>query len=559
MLSDIEISRNAKIQPIKDIAAKLDLDGENDIDLYGKYKAKINENCYEKISKGSHRGKLILVTAINPTPFGEGKTTMSIGLGQALAKLGHKTMIALREPSLGPVFGMKGGAAGGGYSQAIPMEDINLHFTGDFHAITSANNLLCAMIDNHIHQGNELKIDPEKVTFKRCMDMNDRSLREIEIGLGKKANGVQRKDGFNITAASEIMAIFCLAEDLPELKKMLGDITIGYTFDDVPVYAKQLRAEGAMCSLLRDAFSPNLVQTLEGVPVLIHGCAFANIAHGCNSARATITAQKIADYAVTEAGFGADLGAEKFLDIKCRKTGLVPDAAVVVATIRALKHNGGVEKENLTDNNPEAVETGFANLIAHVENIKKFGIKPIIAINKFIKDTAEEIEKLCELCEKNNIPFSLSTAFEDGGDGSLDLAKKITELCDNNLHKKINFAYDLSDSTKEKIEKLAKNIYGADGVKYSEEAEASIERIAALGCDNLPICVAKTQYSFSDNAKLLNRPTGFKLKIKDVVLQTGAGFLVVLAGSVMTMPGLPKIPSAEIIDVSDSGEILNLS
>ena len=474
--------------------------------------------------------------------------------------LGHKTIVALREPSLGPVFGIKGGAAGGGYSQAIPMEDINLHFTGDFHAITSANNLLCAIIDNHIHQGNSLGINPENITFKRCMDMNDRVLRETEIGLGKKANGIQRKDGFNITAASEIMAIFCLAGDLKELKQMLGDITIGYTFDDKPVYAKQLKAEGAMCVLLKDAFSPNLVQTLEGIPVILHGGPFANIAHGCNSVKATKTAIKIADYTVTEAGFGADLGAEKFLDIKCRKTGLVPDAAVIVATIRAIKHNGGVKKENLSENNPDAVEIGFANVLAHVENIKKFGIKPIIAINKFPGDTDEEIKKLSGLCEKNNIPFALSAAFQEGGKGSLELAEKVVGMCkDNTENKQINFAYDLNDGTKEKIEKLAKNIYGADGVDYSEKAEITLEIIKNLGCDNLPICVAKTQYSFSDNPKLLNRPVGFRLNIKDIIVQTGAGFIVVLTGDIMTMPGLPKIPNSEIIDLSDNGEIMNLS
>lgn len=559
MLSDIEISRNAKIKPIREIASKLGLDIENDIDLYGKYKAKINEECYNKVAKKQDTGKLILVTAISPTPFGEGKTTMSIGLGQALSKLGYKTAVALREPSLGPVFGIKGGAAGGGYSQAIPMEDINLHFTGDFHAITSANNLLCAAVDNHIYQGNSLEINPEKITFKRCMDMNDRVLREIDIGLGKKTNGIPRKDGFNITAASEIMAVFCLAGDLRELKKMLGDITVGYTFGGKPVYARQLKVEGAMCALLKEAFSPNLVQTIEGTPVIIHGGPFANIAHGCNSVRATKTAVKLADYIITEAGFGADLGAEKFLDIKCRKTELIPDVAVVVATIRALKYNGGVERDCLGESNPSAVELGFPNLLAHVENIKKFGIKPIVAINKFPKDTEKEIEKLCELCDKHDIRFAVSTAFADGGAGSIELAQKAVEMCKSERCEKINFAYELNDSVKQKIEKLAKNIYGADGVEYAPEAEETIERIEKLGCGNLPVCVAKTQYSLSDNPALLNRPSGFKISVKNAVLQTGAGFIVILTGDIMTMPGLPKVPNAEIIDVTDDGNIINLS
>ena len=546
MLTDIEIARNAKIKPITEIALSLSLDPENDIDRYGKYKAKINDYCYEKISENQD-GKLILVTAMNPTKFGEGKTTMSIGLGQALAKLGHKTVIALREPSLGPVFGIKGGAAGGGYSQVIPMEDINLHFTGDFHAVTSANNLLCALIDNHIHHENPLGIDPGKITFSRCMDMNDRALREITVGLGKRINGIPRQDGFRITAASEIMAVFCLAETLAELKEMLGNITVGYNFDNKPVYARDLKADGAMCALLKDAFSPNLAQTLEGVPVIIHGGPFANIAHGCNSIRATKAALKLADYTVTEAGFGADLGAEKFFDIKCRKAGLEPDAAVLVATVRAVRHNG-----------EGSIEDGFRNVLAHCENLKKFNIDSVLVINRFPDDTKEELEQISELCRTNNILFSLSTAYSDGGEGSLDLAGKIVEICQKQTEKKLKFAYEIKDAVKEKIEKTVRNIYGANGVIYSQKAEEVLEQIKILGYENLPVCMAKTQYSLSDDPKLLNRPVDFDINIKDIVIQTGAGFIVVLTGDVMIMPGLPKIPSAEFIDVDENGNILNL-
>jgi len=548
LLSDIEIARGAAIKPIKEIAPYLSLDPETDIDLYGKYKAKITDGCLSRLAEKQKRGKLVLVTAINPTKYGEGKTTMSIGLGQALSILGHKTAIALREPSLGPVFGIKGGAAGGGYSQVIPMEDINLHFTGDFHAITSANNLLCAIIDNHIYQGNALGIDPSKITFQRCMDMNDRSLKEIMIGLGKKTNGVPRKDGFRITAASEIMAIFCLAETLAELKEMLGNITVGYDFDDKPVKARDLKAGGAMCALLRDAFQPNLVQTLEGVPALLHGGPFANIAHGCNSVRATGAALKLAEYTVTEAGFGADLGAEKFFDIKCRKAGFAPDATVIVATVRAVMHNGGGNLVN-----------GFQNVLAHFENLKKFGVDPILAVNRFPNDTAEEIGTISSLCYQYNIPFSFSTAFEEGGKGSVDLAEKVIAMCGSAGAPQLKFAYEPEDTVKTKIKKIAKNIYGAGNIIYSEKAEGVLEHIRALGYEDMPVCMAKTQFSFSDDPKLLNRPVDFDLNIKDMAIQTGAGFVVVLAGDIMIMPGLPKQPGAELIDVGENGEILNLS
>lgn len=545
MLSDIEISRNAQIKNIKEIAQSLNLDIENDIDLYGKYKAKINEDCYKRLSENKN-GKLILVTAMNPTKFGEGKTTMSIGLGQALHSLGYKTALALREPSLGPVFGIKGGAAGGGYSQVIPMEDINLHFTGDFHAITSANNLLCAMIDNHVHQGNALGIDLSKITFTRCMDMNDRALREVLIGLGKRVNGVPRKDGFRITAASEIMAIFCLAENIAELKNMLGNITIGYNFNGEPVYARDLKAEGAMCALLKEAFMPNLVQSLEGVPVLIHGGPFANIAHGCNSVRATTAALKLADYAVTEAGFGADLGAEKFFDIKCRKTGFNPDAVVLVVTIRAIKHNGG---NNLND--------GFENVRTHFDNLKNFNVNPIVVINKFPQDTQVELDAVKLMCIKHSMPVAVSTAFTNGGAGSVDLAEKVVKICESS--DPLNLAYDDMDDTRTKIEKIARNIYGAKSVIYSEKAEKVLEQINAFGYSGLPVCMAKTQYSLSDNPKLLNRPYDFDLNVKDIIVQTGAGFIVVLTGDIMIMPGFPANPNAEIIDIDGNANIINLS
>ncbi|GHV12970.1 formate--tetrahydrofolate ligase [Clostridia bacterium] len=562
MLTDIEIAREAKIKPIREIAESLGLDPENDIEPYGRYKAKLSDDTVERL-KNSAKGKLILVTAISPTKYGEGKTTMSVGLGQALAKLGKKTVIALREPSLGPVFGIKGGAAGGGYSQVLPMEDINLHFTGDFHAITAANNLLSAAIDNVIHQGNELKIDPARITFTRCMDMNDRALREVTVGLGKRVNGVPRMESFRITAASEIMAIFCLASDLSELKEMLGNIAVGYTFTNKPVYARDLKVHGAMTALLKDAFQPNLVQTIEGVPVIIHGGPFANIAHGCNSIRATEAALGLADYTVTEAGFGADLGAEKFLDIKCRKAGISPDAAVLVATVRAIKYNGVCGKTDAAsltgDDAIQAVKRGFANVEAHYRNLVEFGVTPVVAINKFPADTDEEIATLAELCGNSGMEFAVSTAFADGGDGSLELAEKVIALCDRPGRTEINFAYRLSDSTRAKIERIASRIYGADGVVFTEKAEAVLENIDALGYGNLPVCVAKTQYSFSDDQKKLGRPTGFVITVRDIVIQSGAGFIVALTGDIMTMPGFPKVPNAEIIDIDASGNIVNLS
>ena len=551
MLSDIEIARAADIKPIKEIAESLSLDPESDIEPYGRYKAKITDACCARLAKKPESGRLILVTAINPTKYGEGKTTMSIGLAQALMQLGHKTAVTLREPSLGPVFGIKGGAAGGGYSQVIPMEDINLHFTGDYHAVTSANNLLCAALDNHIYQGNSLGIDPAKITFSRCMDMNDRSLREIMIGLGKPSDGIPRKDGFRITAASEVMAIFCLAETLQELKAMLGNITAGYNFEGMPVFARDLKVDGAMCALLKDAFQPNLVQTLEGVPVIVHGCTFANIAHGCNSVRATKAAVKLADYTISEAGFGSDLGAEKFLDIKCRKSGLRPEAAVVVATIRAIKHNGGEGNNSLVN--------GFKNVLAHVENLQNFNVSPILAVNRFPTDTDEELGIISSLCYQHNIPFSFSTAFEDGGKGSIDLAEKIVRLCDESEAKNIKYAYGQEDAIREKIKKIAKNIYGAARVVYSQKAESTLERIRDLGYENMPVCMAKTQYSLSDDPKLLNRPADFDLNVKDIIVQTGAGFAVVMTGDVMIMPGLPKVPSAELIDIDENGNIINLS
>jgi len=546
--NDIEISRNAKIKPIREIAASLSLDPDRDIDQYGSHKAKLSEEALSKLAKSEKNGKLILVTAMTPTKYGEGKTTMSIGLGQALCLLGHKTAITLREPSLGPVFGIKGGAAGGGYSQVIPMEDINLHFTGDMHAITSANNLLCAVLDNHIYQGNALGINPEKITFSRCMDQNDRALKDITVGLGGKKN-VPRKDGFRITAASEIMAIFCLAENLAELKAMLGNISVGYKFSGEPAFARELKIEGSMCALLKDAFRPNLVQTIEGVPVFVHGGPFANIAHGCNSVRATKAALKLADYAVTEAGFGSDLGAEKFFDIKCRKTGLCPDAAVIVATLRAISHHGGGE-----------MESGFENVLAHFENLRKFGVDAALAINRFPTDSESELEKIASLCRRHNIPYSLSAAFEQGGKGSIELARKVVEICEARSGKNnLRFAYDPEDSTKKKIEKIAKNVYGAAKVAYSEKAEEVLAQIEKLRYGHLPVCMAKTQYSLSDDPAMTGRPADFELKVKDMIIQTGAGFIVAMTGDVMIMPGLPKVPNAELIDLDGEGNIINLS
>ena len=546
MPSDIEISRNAKIKPIGEIAQSISLDPERDIDQYGKYKAKLTEEALGRLEKSGKTGKLILVTAMTPTKYGEGKTTMSIGLGQALARLGYKTAITLREPSLGPVFGLKGGAAGGGYSQAAPMEDINLHFTGDMHAITAANNLLCAVIDNHIYQGNALGIDPERITFSRCMDQNDRALKDIMVGLGGKKN-IPRKDGFRITAASEIMAVFCLAENLAELRAMLGGVSVGYKFSGEPAFARELKVEGSMCALLKDAFRPNLVQSLEGVPVFVHGGPFANIAHGCNSVRATKTALKLAEYAVTEAGFGSDLGAEKFFDIKCRKAELSPDAAVLVVTARAIRHHGGGD-----------MAAGFENVLAHVENLRNFNMEPVIAVNRFPADTDEELAEISSLCNGRDIPFAFSSAFERGGEGSLDLARKVIEICGASGGKKLRFAYEPQDTIKEKIGKIAKNVYGAARVAYSEKAD---EALAHIGEDygRLPVCMAKTQYSLSDDPALTGRPADFELKVKDVIIQTGAGFVVAMTGDVMTMPGLPKVPNAEMIDLDEEGNIINLS
>lgn len=552
MLSDIEIAQAAEMKPITEIAAKLGLQGE-DVIPYGHYKAKLNH----KLAKADKpEGKLILVTAISPTPAGEGKTTTSVGLADAMNALGKKTMLCLREPSLGPVFGIKGGAAGGGYAQVVPMEDINLHFTGDMHAITAANNLLCAILDNHMQQGNELNIDQRRILFKRCMDMNDRALRFVNVGLGGKANGIPREDGFQITVASEVMAILCLASDMQDLKERLGNILVAYTYDNKPVYAKDLKVNGAMAVLLKDAIKPNLVQTLENTPALMHGGPFANIAHGCNSVRATKLALKLADYTITEAGFGSDLGAEKFLDIKCRYAGLKPSAIVVVATLRALKYNGGVPKAETAQPNVEAVKAGLCNLAAHVENMKKFGVPVVVAINHFLTDSDEEIAVLENYCRENDVEFALSDVFAKGGEGGVALAEKVVKACE----KPANFAplYDIELPIKEKIDIIAKNIYGADSVVYSSEALKSIANIEKLGQDKLPICMAKTQYSLSDDPSKLGRPTGFKLNIRDVKLSAGAGFIVALSGTIMTMPGLGKDPAAYRIDIDEDGHIHGL-
>lgn len=554
--SDIEISQKAKMMHIKDIASKLEIE-EEDLIYYGKYKAKLEWKFLNKI-KDNKKGKLILVTAINPTPAGEGKTTTTVGLGQAFQKLGKKSVICLREPSLGPVFGIKGGAAGGGYSQVVPMEDINLHFTGDFHAITSANNLLASMIDNHIHQGNKLNIDPRTITFKRVLDMNDRGLREIVIGLGGKANGFVRQDGFQITVASEIMAIFCLSKDIKDLKEKLSKIIVANDFDGKIVTCHDLKAEGAMTALLKDALSPNLVQTLENSPAIIHGGPFANIAHGCNSIIATDTGLKIADYCITEAGFGADLGAEKFLDIKCRVTDLKPSAIVLVATIRALKYNGGQDKNDLKKEDVNALENGFVNLKRHYENLLKFKVSTICNINIFDTDTEKELEKLKYLLEKNNIPYELNNSFAKGGEGAIDIAKKIIEITDNDEN---NFTplYDDNLGIKEKIEKIAKEIYRSDSVNFTEDAIKNIEKIEKDGYKNVPVCIAKTQVSFTDDPEKLGAPTGFNINVRDVKLNLGAGFVVCYTGKILTMPGLPKFPSAEKIDVDENGNIEGLS
>ena len=555
MLSDIEIAQQAKMQKITDVAAKLGI-SEDDIELYGKYKAKLSYDLIRRV-KDKKDGKLILVTAITPTPAGEGKSTTTVGLAQGLAKLGKKVIVALREPSLGPCMGIKGGAAGGGYSQVVPMEDINLHFTGDFHAITSAHMLLAAMLDNHIQQGNALNIDPRRIAWKRVVDMNDRELRNIVVGLGGKAHGVPRQDGFDITVASEVMAILCLASSLHDLKERLAKIIVAYDYNGNPVTAGQIKAQGAMAALLKDAVKPNLVQTLENVPAIIHGGPFANIAHGCNSVMATQTGLKLADYNITEAGFGADLGAEKFFDIKCRYAGLKPDAAVIVATVRALKMHGGVPKTDLKTPNVEAVKKGLVNLEKHIENVKKFGVPCVVAINIFAQDTAEELEAVREHCAKHGVNVALSDVFAKGGEGGIDLAKEVIALADSGESK---FApiYPLDMSLKGKIETIAKEIYGADGVNYTKEADKALKEFEELGYGNLPICMAKTQYSFSDDPALLGRPSGFKITIRNCRIAAGAGFIVVLTGDVMTMPGLPKVPAAEKIDVTDDGVISGL-
>ncbi len=555
MLTDIEIAQRANIKPIKEIAKSLGID-ENDLDFYGKYKAKINDSLFEKI-KNNPDGKLVLVTAINPTPAGEGKTTTTIGLGQAMSKLGKNAVIALREPSLGPVFGIKGGAAGGGYAQVLPMEDINLHFTGDMHAITAANNLLCALIDNHLQQGNSLKIDPRRILVKRCLDMNDRALRNIIVGLGGKTNGIPREDGFIITVASEVMAILCLAKNICDLKERLGNILVAYTFDNEPIFAKDLKAHGAMAALLKEALKPNLVQTLENTPAIMHGGPFANIAHGCNSVRATHLALKLADYCITEAGFGSDLGAEKFFDIKCRSADLSPAAVILVATVRALKYNGKMKVDQLKNENLKALNDGIKNLGAHIDNMKKFGIPVIVAINKFDSDTSSEINFVEDYCREKGVDFALSEAFSQGGDGALELAKVLCKTLDE---KKANFKplYPLNISIKEKIETLAKEIYHAGTVTFTDKAKKAMDEISLLGRDNLPVCVAKTQYSFSDNKDLLGAPTGFNLTVRDVKISNGAGFIVVFTGDIMTMPGLPKVPAANNIDIDESSVISGL-
>ena len=555
MKSDIQIAQEAKMEPIINIAKKINL-SEDDIDLYGKYKCKISLDVFNKY-KDKKDGKLILVTAINPTPAGEGKSTVTVGLGQALCKKGKNAIIALREPSLGPVFGVKGGAAGGGYAQVVPMEDINLHFTGDMHAITSANNLLCAAIDNHIHQGNALRIDSRRIIFKRVMDMNDRALRNIVVGMGGKVNGFVREDGFMITVASEIMAILCLATSLDDLKQRMGEILIAYDLDGNPVYAKQLEVQGAMALLMKDAIKPNLVQTLENTPAIIHGGPFANIAHGCNSIIATKLALKMGDIVVTEAGFGADLGAEKFLDIKCRYGGLNPDCVVVVATIRALKHHGGVKKEDLNTPNVEALAKGIVNLEKQIENIKKYNLPVVVAINKFVSDSEDEVKFIKEFCAKKDVKVALSDVWAKGGEGGLELADIVEEVLNEG---KANYApiYDENDTIENKILTIAKEIYGADGVEYSQAAKKQIQELERFGLDKLPICMAKTQYSLSDNPSLLGRPSGFNISIQEVRVSNGAGFIVVLTGNIMTMPGLPKVPAANRMDILSDGEIVGL-
>lgn len=554
MLTDIEIAQNAKMKDINEIAASLGISSD-EIDPYGHYKAKISDSVMERL-KDKKDGKLILVTAVNPTPAGEGKTTVSIGLGEAMSQIGKKAIIALREPSLGPVFGIKGGAAGGGYSQVVPMEDINLHFTGDMHAITSANNLMCAMLDNSIQQGNELNIDPRRIQVKRCLDMNDRALRNIINSLGGKLNGIPREDHFCITVASEVMAILCLASDLFDLRERLGNILVAYTFDGQPVYCKDIKANGAMTVLLKEAIKPNLVQTLENTPAIMHGGPFANIAHGCNSVRATKTALKLADYTITEAGFGSDLGAEKFMDIKCRFAGLAPSCAVLVSTVRSMKYNGGVAKDDLKEENLEALKKGSVNLGAHIDNLKKFGVPVVVAINHFYADTQAEIDYIEQYCKEKGADFAVTKCFVEGGKGGVELAQKVVEACEkeNNFH----CLYDLDMPVYEKIETIAKEIYGADGVDFTKEAKNAIDGFIKLGADKMPVCMAKTQYSLSDNPKLLGKPENFRITVSSASLSNGAGFIVCQTGSIMTMPGLSKSPAAYRIDIDENGNTVGL-
>ena len=555
MKSDIEIAQEAQMVHIREVAAKLDIP-EDDLELYGKYKAKLSDELIRRVSDRKD-GKLILVTAINPTPAGEGKTTTSVGLGEAFGRLGKRAVIALREPSLGPCFGIKGGAAGGGYAQVVPMEELNLHFTGDFHAITSANNLLAALLDNHIQQGNELGIDPRQIVWKRCMDMNDRVLRNIVVGLGSKMDGMVREDHFVITVASEIMAILCLADDLHDLKRRLGRIIVAYTFDGKPVTADDLKATGAMAALLKDALKPNLIQTLEHTPAIVHGGPFANIAHGCNSVRATKTALKLADYVITEAGFGADLGAEKFFDIKCRKAGLAPDAVVLVATVRALKYNGGVAKADLGTENLDALKKGIVNLEKHIENLQKFGVPVVVTLNSFVTDTKAETDYVEQFCRERGCEFALSEVWEKGGEGGIELANKVLlTLEQKESHFKPLYSDDMS--LEDKIATVAREIYGADGVTYSAAAKKELKRIADMGMSSFPVCMAKTQYSLSDDQTKLGRPNGFTINVREVYVSAGAGFVVAVTGSIMTMPGLSKNPAAYGIDVNDDGVITGL-
>lgn len=554
MLTDIEIAQNSKMKNITQIAESIGI-SESEIEPYGHYKAKISDSVYDRL-KDKKDGRLVLVTAVNPTPAGEGKTTVTIGLGQSMQKIGKKAIIALREPSLGPVFGIKGGAAGGGYSQVVPMEDINLHFTGDMHAITSANNLMCAMLDNHIQQGNELNIDTRTVQVKRCLDMNDRALRNIVCSLGGMLNGVPREDHFCITVASEVMAILCLSSDLFDLKKRLGNILVAYNYDGEPVFCKDIKANGAMTVLLRDAIKPNLVQTLENTPAIMHGGPFANIAHGCNSIRATKTALKLADYTITEAGFGSDLGAEKFLDIKCRFANLTPSCIVLVSTVRSMKYNGGIAKDNLKEENLDALKKGAVNLGAHIDNLKKFGVPIVVAINHFYADTQAEIDFIEQYCRDKGVDFAVTKCFAEGGEGGTELAQKVVDACEKENHFK--FLYDTELSVYEKIETIAREIYGADGVDYTPQAKNSIDGFIKLGADKMPVCMAKTQYSLSDNPKLLGKPEHFRITISSATLSNGAGFVVCQTGSIMTMPGLSKSPAAYQIDIDENGETVGL-